>query len=149
MMISTLEENKAGKGELGELEGRGYKLGRTRGSGKSPFSARHVSRDKKESEAIMPTMTVGASSLCILPHDLPQSCLPRTQASWLPPHFPQAPQTLPASCSYSCHCLTHQGLQPSSPSLSLCTPVTYTHLPEKPSHLASHYLLSLEYIAIF
>lgn len=34
MAISTLEENKAGKEELGELEGKGCSLGQ----GKAPFS---------------------------------------------------------------------------------------------------------------
>ena len=78
------------------------------------------------------TMTKGLSSLYILPRDpLPQSCLPSTQASWLPPPLPQSSQTLSASSSYSWHCPTYQEdlqpcLQPSSPSLSSCLP-THTH----------------------
>ena len=134
---------------------------KTRGSGKGPFSARYVSRQRKVGEIILPTMTAGPSGLRIPLNLSPQSSTPK-----LPPKnlriltaslFTEVLQILLAwSASHSWHSPTCQGLQAplSLPPIMPLPPThththTHTHFPGKPSHLASHRLLSLEHLATF
>ena len=110
---------------------------KTRGSGKGPFSARYVSRQRKVGEIILPTMTAGPSGLRI-----PLSLSPQSSTPKLPPKnlciltaslFTEVLQTLlawsAAVASHSWHSPTCQRLQAplSLPLIMPLPPTTHTH----------------------
>ena len=106
---------------------------KTRGSGKGPFSARYVSRQRKVGEIILPTMTAGPSGLRI-----PLNLSPHSSSPKLPPKnlriltaslFTEVLQILLAwSASHSWHSPTCQGLQaPLSLPPIMPLPPTHTH----------------------
>lgn len=148
MAISTLEENKAGHEELGELEGKGSNLGQG-AQGRPPSQwgiwaeiGKRVRQSSHHDRRPVQPLYSPAGSFTL---KLSSKYTGILAAASFTSVFPGSP----CLSFYSWHCPAYQGLQPSSPSPSSC-PSPHIHIPpNKPSHLASHHLLSLEYLAIF
>ena len=123
---------------------------KTRGSGKGPFSARYVSRQRKVGEIILPTMTAGPSGLRIPLNLSPQSSTPKLPPKNLrilmlaySPKFSRfsSPGLLPTAGIV----LPAKVFRLPSPSLRLCPSPqhTHTHTHTHTSQASHHTLLHI------